>query len=90
MLFQIYVVCSILLFSLPLLLESDFSRTARVVQLPFLLPIIHVALVGSIYSTVALVVERYITICHPFVRYRYLRNIGGMHFKISEMEFRIK
>ena len=69
-LLQIYVVCSILLFSVPLLFQYDFARVARVLLLPFLLPVVHVALVGSIYSTVALAVERYITICHPFVRYR--------------------
>ncbi len=49
----------------------DYVQNVKLYLLPYLLPIIHVALVGSIYSTVALALERYITVCHPFARYRY-------------------
>ena len=68
-LLQVYIVCSILLFTLPQL--SAGYGPVRTFLLPHVLPIIHIALVGSIYSTAALALERYITVCHPFVRYRY-------------------
>jgi hypothetical protein len=65
----VYVVCSALLFGLPMVLPW-YASNAQVPLMPYLLPIIHVALVGSIYCTVALAAERYITVCHPFIRYR--------------------
>ena len=49
---------------------DDYTFSVKVYILPYILPIIHIALLGSIYSTVALAAERYITICHPFMRYR--------------------
>jgi len=49
---------------------DDYTYSVKLYLLPYILPIIHVALLGSIYSTVALAAERYITICHPFMRYR--------------------
>eukprot|EP00095_Tigriopus_kingsejongensis_P007902 snap_masked-scaffold132_size323655-processed-gene-1.0 protein:Tk07902 transcript:snap_masked-scaffold132_size323655-processed-gene-1.0-mRNA-1 annotation:"solute carrier family 12 member 9" len=64
-----YIFCSLLLFALPMFIE-DYTMNVKLFLLPYLLPIIHIALVGSIYSTVALAVERYITVCHPFVRFR--------------------
>ena len=72
--FQAYIICSILLFALPQFIP-DYHSSVKLPALPTLLPITHVALVGSIYSTVALALERYITVCHPFVRYRYEGNI---------------
>lgn len=64
-----YIFCSLLLFALPMFIE-DYIIKVKLYLLPYLLPIIHIALVGSIYSTVALAMERYITVCHPFVRFR--------------------
>jgi hypothetical protein len=39
-------------------------------MLPYLLPAAHIGLMGSIYCTLALTVERYIAVCHPFVSHR--------------------
>ena len=49
---------------------GGYTLNVKLFILPYMLPIIHIALLGSIYSTVALAAERYITICHPFLRYR--------------------
>ena len=61
-----------LLYALPLFIKG-YTLDVKIYLLPYLLPIIHIALLGSIYSTVALAAERYITICHPFLRYRYVK-----------------
>ena len=67
--FQIYIICSVLLYAFPEFIDG-YTKDVKILLLPYILPIIHIALIGSIYSTVALAVERYITICHPFMRYR--------------------
>ena len=40
--------------------------------LPFVLPVAHVGLMGSTYSTLALGIERYVAVCHPFQARRYI------------------
>ena len=35
-------------------------------MLPFLLPLIHIALTGSIYTTIAVAIERCVTVLAPF------------------------
>ena len=69
--FQVYIISSVLLYALPMFIEG-YTLNVKLYILPFILPIIHIGLIGSIYSTVALAVERYITICHPFLRYRFV------------------
>ena len=54
---------------MPMFIE-DYTLSVKLYMLPYALPIIHMALLGSIYSTVALAAERYITVCHPFLRFR--------------------
>ena len=69
--FQVYIISSVLLYGLPMFI-SEYTLKVKLHILPYMVPIIHMALLGSIYSTVALAVERYVSICHPFVRYRYV------------------
>lgn len=38
---------------------------------PYLVPLTQISLAGSSYSTVALTVERYLSVCQPFFKQRH-------------------
>ncbi|TRY71961.1 hypothetical protein TCAL_14087 [Tigriopus californicus] len=80
----IYVVCSILLFSISKFNET-YDQVYRVYMLPYLLPLAHVGLMGSVYCTLAMTVERFITVCHPFWRRR--KNFSSGIFIIPVLLF---
>ena len=62
---------SVYLFAIPILCQYMIG-TYYVVSLPVVLPLAHIRLVGSIISTLALSLEKYLAMVHPFTRYRYL------------------
>ena len=69
--FQIYVACSIHLFSLAKFWPS-YDQAARVPSLPIVIPIAQIGLMGSVYCTVALALERFLAVCYPFLPRRWV------------------
>lgn len=64
-----YVVCSLLVFCLPKFNE-EYDMVYRIYMLPVLLPLAHVGLMGSVYCTLALTVERFLAVCYPFLKHQ--------------------
>merc|ERR1719204_1090979 len=58
-----------MMYALPIFFNG-YTMKVLVYILPHMVYVIHMALLGSIYSTVALAVERFIAVCYPFLKYR--------------------
>merc|ERR1719219_775672 len=66
----IFLACVMWLYSFPSFLDyQDIEAHAT----PYILPLTHIALTGSVYSVVAVALERYYNICKPFKR-----NLGSV------------
>ena len=61
--------CSVHLFSLRIFWPV-YDPLARVPSLPYVIPIAQIGLMGSVYCTVALALERFFAVCYPFLHRR--------------------
>ena len=65
----LHIILSIACFSLPQL-STGYRNNVLIFILPYLIPCAQITLASSGFSTVALTVERYISVCYPYLSYR--------------------
>merc|ERR1712227_327239 len=58
------IIFNLSLFCLPLIWSAYFDHVFPYI-VPYILPLAQIALTGSIYSTLAVAIERYTSVCHP-------------------------
>ncbi|XP_023337723.1 FMRFamide receptor [Eurytemora carolleeae] len=74
----LFLVGMVLLYTVPRA-SSTYRTNIEPVILPVLLPLTQVTLTGSVYSVVAVAVERYYTICRPF-KYNMMGECKGLPY----------
>ena len=63
---QVYVACSIHLFSLHNF-WPEYAQAFLIPSQPVMIPVAQIGLMGSVYCTMALTIERYLAVCYPFL-----------------------
>ena len=62
-----FELCAILMYSLPYH-SIHYTKHIFPLLLPFLYPLIHICLTGSVYTTMAVAMERCVTVLVPFTQ----------------------
>ena len=67
--FQIYLLSAVILFTLPNV-KTGMSLALHQNAMPYILPVAHIGMVGSMFTTVAISLERYLAVVYPFAKFR--------------------
>ena len=78
------IVFSIVCFALPQL-SLSFRHNVFIYVIPFMIPLAQITLSGSSFTTVTLTIERYISLCAPYLRYTH--GIKSVHYIIPVLVF---
>jgi hypothetical protein len=82
-----YILSNILVFVVPGVSEEYKSHGYHFLFAPTVMPITQIALTGSVYCTMAISIERYLTVCHPF--YTASKNWSSKRYIIPIVLFSI-
>ena len=54
--------------------NEEYDSTFRVLVLPYIFPLAYIRLMGSVYCTIAIAVERYLAVTYPFLPRRCIND----------------
>ena len=78
------IIFSIICFALPQL-SLSYRNNIFIYVIPFMIPLAQITLSGSSFTTVTLTIERYISLCAPYLRYTH--GIRSLHYIIPVLIF---
>ena len=84
----IYILLCMIVFAMPEILPEDYKRKGYHFYIaPKAVALLQVTLTGSVYFTISISVERYLTVCHPF--YIAGKNWGSKRYIIPIVLFSV-
>ena len=82
-----YILLNVIVFVVPGVSEEYKKHGYHFLFAPTVMPITQIALTGSVYCTMAISIERYLTVCHPF--YTASKNWSSKRYIIPIILFSI-
>ena len=81
----VYIKMSILMFSVPQIAPYTSNMEQYLRMITLLLPLAHISLTGSIYFTLAITIERYLTVCHPFYKVSFRKKESSSRVTVNHL-----